>query len=180
MGSLRSLRRKEVETVLITPPTDEELIQAIQFGTVKQVSALLAQGANPNATDAHSDTALAYAAHLGKLQIVQVLLKNGADVNQKGELEAGALYLAAACPCSTRQEICRLLLDSGADVNAADCDGHTPLMIAATFLRFHFAGLLVERGANPKLRNRDGQRAVDLIGHGGGSKPLRKLLKPIS
>ncbi|MGB6063680.1 MAG: ankyrin repeat domain-containing protein [Desulfomonilaceae bacterium] len=130
--------------------------------------------------DIHSDTGLAYAAHLGKLRMAQVLVKNGADVNQKGNLERAPLTIAVACPLATRQKICRLLLDRGADVNAADCDGNTPLMIAVRFKRFDLARHLVERGANPKLRNRDWKRAVDLIGHGKGSKALKKLLKQVS
>ena len=71
MGSLRSLRRNHAETVIIPKPTDEELIEAVHLGTIKQAKALLEQGANPNAVGKDSTPALHYAACNGKFQECQ-------------------------------------------------------------------------------------------------------------
>jgi len=180
MGSLRSLRRRDVEPVPPLILCDEELNQAVQFGTFKQVEALLERGANPNAADIYANTALGHAVHLGKLKMAQVLVKNGADVNRKNHLGIDPLTIAVASPWSTRQKICRLLLDNRADVNASKCYGNTPLMVAAIFQRFDLAKLLLEKGADATQRNHDGKRALDILRRGKGSTALRKLLEPVS
>jgi ankyrin repeat protein len=180
MGSLRSLRRNHVEPVIIPKPTDEELMKAILFGTVKQVKALLERGANANAGDKEWGAALDYAARNGKLRLTQVLVKYGADVNRKNSLQKTPLHGALSCWWrETAQKVSLFLLNHGADVNAVDTNGRTTLMYAVIYKRFDLAKLLVERGVDSKRRNRDWKRAVDLIGHGKGSKALRKMLKKI-
>jgi|WetSurMetagenome_2_1015567.scaffolds.fasta_scaffold320868_1 uncharacterized protein len=182
MGSLRSLRRKQrLEPVTIPKPTDEELIRAIHFGTVKQVKALLERGANPNAMNENSIPAIHLAVYYCKLGMTQILVKHGADVNQKDCNQNTALDEAISSWRWDRAEkIALFLLDHGADANAAGKNGRTTLMHAIIHKRFDLVRLLVEKGADPKRRNRDWKRAVDLIGHGQGSKALRKMLKKIS
>jgi ankyrin repeat protein len=97
-------------------------------------------------------------------------------------------------------QVCGLLLDHGADVNAVDARGRTPLHELArsqyhhsSFLEAdHFADvlrtaeLLVEKGANRRLKDRDGKTAYDLLkGFGPDEsddqqmlRTLKKRLKP--
>jgi len=53
-----------------------------------------------------------------------------------------------------RETEVHVLLDSGADVNAADDDGITPLMAAAMSGNVLLARLLLAAGANRGLRNK--------------------------
>jgi ankyrin repeat protein len=180
MGSLRSLRRKE-KPVKRPRRFHEDLVTAVRFGTIKNVEALLERGMNPNALDERSGSALHWAAYLGKFGMTRILVKYGADVNQKDLRGHAALENGIRGYCWDKSEkIAMFLLDHGADVNSVDADGQTTLMCAIAHKRFDFARILVERGADPNRRNRDWKRAVNLIGHGRGSKALRKMLKKIS
>jgi ankyrin repeat protein len=180
MGSLRSLRKNHVEPVIIPKPSDEELIKTVRFGRIKQLKALLERGADSNAMNENLTPALHFAINSGKLGMTQILVKYGADVNQKDRYQDTALEKAiSAWRWDRAEKIALFLLNHGADVNAVDADGRTTLMHAISHKRFDLARLLVERGADSKRRNRDWKRAVDLIGHGRGSKALRKMLKKI-
>ena len=53
------------------------------------------------------------------------------------------------------------LLDSGADPNAPDPHGVTPLMMAAGYGYTDMVQILLKRGADPRLRDRDGSTALD-------------------
>lgn len=65
--------------------------------------------------------------YLGKLEVVQLLLKNGANVNLANK--SGWTPLMEAC-YRDNQQIARLLLENKADANAKDKDGKTALNIA--------------------------------------------------
>src|SRR5437588_5141960 len=53
------------------------------------------------------------------------------------------------------------LLDHGADINGADENGNSPLMLAiANNLYPHTVKALLDRGADPFARNRDGSTAL--------------------
>lgn len=64
---------------------------------------------------------------VGNLDIVKLLIANGADVNQKNFRGATALMAAAIDGIPS---VVRYLLEQGADVNASDKDGTTALMCA--------------------------------------------------
>ena len=64
---------------------------------------------------------------VGDLEIVKLLIANGANVNQKNVRGATALMAAAIDGTAS---VVRYLLEQGADVNARDKDGTTALMCA--------------------------------------------------
>ena len=77
-------------------------------------------------------SALTIASHSGKADLVKLLLKNGADVNEMGvastdddpvDLEGTALHLIK----KGRKDILRILLDHGPDVNLKDRMGKTAM-----------------------------------------------------
>ena len=68
----------------------------------------------------------------------------------------------------------RLLLDQGADVNAKNAAGATPLMWAATDLAK--VRLLVERGADVKVASNLGHTALELAAMSDGSAEIVRLL----
>lgn len=65
-----------------------------------------------------------------QLRVVQKMIKAGADVNAQGQLEFGgatALHIAAD---TGDEAIVKLLIEAGANVNAKDKEGRTPLDVA--------------------------------------------------
>ena len=95
---------------------DEPLVHAAQAGKLETARSLLAWGADANAEgDDGQGTALVAAASTGHRDLVELLVRNGADVNQKSEnwfahLEDVTPLQAA----SSYPEIVRLLKRSGA------------------------------------------------------------------
>lgn len=76
---------------------------------------LLENGANVNAIDGSSSTALMYEASRGNAEGVKLLIKYGADVNAKNTALRFAMYTHSSTP--NRDEIVRLLIEAGAEYN---------------------------------------------------------------
>jgi ankyrin repeat protein len=181
MRSLRSLRRKQgLGSFPIPMPTDEELIKAVRFGNVTQVKVLLEQGANPCAPDEMLGNALDHALYRDDVKKAELLVSYMPDVNQKGLFELTALHQAASSASIVASEVCTFLLDHGADINAMDREGWTPLMKAVDSKNFNIARLLLERGADTALRDCDGNLALGLLRRAKGYMALRKLLEQAS
>jgi ankyrin repeat protein len=98
-----------------------------------------------NARGPEGSTPFMYAALYSGVPTLQRLLKLGADVNKRNDVNATALMWAA-----TDLEKVHLLLEHGAEVNARSSDMRTPLMIAARRPgNVAVVQLLLEHGANP-------------------------------
>ena len=107
---------------------DARLVQAARDQDAASVRALLAEGADVNATQPDGTTALHWAAHWDDLDTADLLIRRDANVNAMNEL--GATPLWVSCVHGGAPMIERLL-QAGADVNAALPSGETPLMTAA-------------------------------------------------
>lgn len=78
---------------------------------------------NSNQYDEFGYSPLHYAAIKGNLEIVQLLVQNGGDVNSKTK-NGGVTVLMRAC-IGGNLEICRYLVKKGALVNCVDNDGRS-------------------------------------------------------
>lgn len=129
------------------------LMIAAERGFRDVVRLLLGAGANPNASSRNGMTALHSAAWSAKdVEIVELLIAHGADLNAKGQ-EIGTPITQAL-----DVEVARVLLDAGADVNdVSDSDGRTLLHWAALNCDRKLITFLLEHGADPLALNRWGQ-----------------------
>jgi len=91
------------------------------------------------------DLSLYDAAYDGKLDVVQLLLDRGVDVNQDRTNGRTPLWIAAA---RGQLAVAQLLLDRGAKVNQANIDGQTPLWVAAREGKLAVAQLLLDNRAD--------------------------------
>ncbi len=87
------------------------------------------------------------AAEQGKLQVAQMLLDNGVDVNARGLIGETVLHSAAG---DGQSEMVTFLLSLIEEVDARDEEGCTPLYWAARKHQTEVAKLLIEKGADPK------------------------------
>uniref|UniRef100_A0A2H8TJ11 Tonsoku-like protein n=1 Tax=Melanaphis sacchari TaxID=742174 RepID=A0A2H8TJ11_9HEMI len=103
------------------------IIPACAKGNVKLVLGLLKQGHSVNAGDALGWTALHEASNYGHVDIVNVLLDHGADINNRGgPCCEGITPLHDAAACG-HLEVIDCLLDRGANPLVRTNKGETPL-----------------------------------------------------
>ncbi len=130
------------------------LDQAAYNGDKQTVSALLAMGAPPDSDDPEYSTPLMSA--IGsrspqRLEIVELLVRYGADVNTRSNDGDSALHRAVGVGSP---EIVQFLLKNGADIDVRGHeDDETPLCNATLYGDEKMVRLLLEHGANPWLRN---------------------------
>ncbi len=94
------------------------------------------------------------AAHAGNTKAIERHLAEGADVNAKdGKFGVTLLSWAAL---GRQIDAVELLILKGADINARNNDGNTPLHTAAFLGENEIAQLLVKNGADVNVRNDDG------------------------
>ncbi|WP_191906326.1 ankyrin repeat domain-containing protein [Hymenobacter baengnokdamensis] len=109
----------------------KDLTTAVMKNNLAAAETLLTAGANPNAAveivPGFPTTYLVTAATSGSLDLVKLLLKYKAQVNQPDGFKATALMAAAG---KGNKAMVELLLASGADAKAKDDDGKDALALA--------------------------------------------------
>jgi len=109
---------------------------------------------------ADDETALMLAAFHNLLPVAQVLVQREADVNKPGWTP---LHYAAT---KANVPMMRLLLENHAYIDAPSPNGTTPLMMAAHYGSALATKMLLEEGADPRLKNHLGLSALDFAQNG--------------
>ena len=109
---------------------------------------------------ADDETALMLAAFHNLLPVAQVLVQREADVNKPGWTP---LHYAAT---KANVPMMRLLLENHAFIDAPSPNGTTPLMMAAHYGSALATKMLLEEGADPRLKNHLGLSALDFAQNG--------------
>lgn len=131
------------------------LMTAAGRGNIKVTNYLLAQGANPNATDKNGLTALYSAAGSDYgASAAETLLKHGANIDATYLSGLTALHQAAS---QGAKKVIEVLLAHGANVDAKTDSGHTPLFMAIRLGAVQKGGhgvaeILLKKGANPMAK----------------------------
>lgn len=132
-------------------------------GNIDLMALFLSRGAQINKVNAAGEQALMHAAWKGRLDAVKWLIANGAQINREPRQWSALHYAVFA----GHEEVARLLVESGADVNALSTNGSTPLMMAARQGHEALAGMLLQHGADARIRNdREEDALVWAMRHG--------------
>jgi len=173
----------------VLPEGETILMTAARTGRVELLSLLLQRGADVHAREKwYGETALIWAAAENHAAAVGLLVAGGADPNGRSALldvprrrsGQSVLPLGSWTPLmyAARQDAraaVRALIERGADVNLADPDGATALVIAIINANHDAAALLLEQGADPNIADTEAAMgplyaAIDMhrlaIGHG--------------
>jgi len=123
-----------------------------------------AKGIDLEAENHYGQTALMVAAYQGRLDLVNELIEDDAEVNHKGWT---ALHFAAS---SGQIDVVRVLLDHAAYIDAESPSRTTPLMMAARVKDRPTCVLLLQEGADPTPVNAVGLSAADFARRAGDTE----------
>lgn len=124
---------------------------AVKEGDKEQVLVLAKTDLDINERNAYETTALQLAARDGNLEIMEILIDNGADVNL-GEswLKIAPLHVAAR---NGNIAMLKLLIENGADMNIENHTGAKPIHYAARAGHSDVVDLLLAKGVDVNSRD---------------------------
>ncbi len=139
-----------------------DIFEACSLGNYDVVRQILVNNsALSNAFSPDGFTPLGLAAHLGRKEVVELLLSSGADVNTISKNSTGFTALTGALAGGHR-EITRILLQKGANPNHRYEAGFSPIMTAAEGGDVETVKLLLSFGADPSVTANDGRSAMSI------------------
>ena len=144
---------------------------AIKNRRHKSAITLIRLGANVNMIDRNGMTPTGYSIADGGGVETQFLLDHGADPNQKSKDGWSTLHNAIA---THKENLISTIVKRGGDVNAFS-DGRAELYTAAASGTLKTAELLLENGANPNIRTKEGGE-TPIFAAARQSKQMVKLL----
>jgi len=151
---LRDMMGEGADPNTVAPDGNSLLILAVRDGKKSVFPVLLESKANVEFRNANGETALMIAAISGRADMASKLVFAGARYEFKGWNPL--LYAATG----GKDEVVKMLLDLGANINAVSDNGTTPLMMAVRGGHKSTVKLLLARGANPNMKNERGDTAL--------------------
>ena len=123
------------------------LHRACAEGNLPAVEKALDEGADVNYKDRdnYHNTPLDITSYKGNIELANMLIRRGADVNSKNSWGISPLHIASM---DGKIELAKLLIENGADVNIKDDFGKTPLRTAINTGNIEMVNLLLSKGAS--------------------------------
>ena len=152
------------------------LLAAAAYGQVAVARRLVAAGADPRyvAGDGGRNGLHLSADSTGNVELIELFVKGGADVNAREE-PTGITPLHVAAQ-SRRPDLIEGLVREGADVHACDGQKWTPLMMAAMRADVATVQQLIKLGARLEDKDGSGKTAYDLA-KSWGDREVAEYLK---
>ncbi|KAK0165341.1 hypothetical protein PV328_003860 [Microctonus aethiopoides] len=144
-------------------------------GKLPVIKCLISHGAKVNAVSDTGSTPVRSACFMTHLDIVEYLVENGADILRDN-------YNGGTCLINAVQsvELCTFLLRHGADVNARDIQNKTALHYAIQEHRFETTKLLLKNNADPHLKSRYNDDALQTACLKGATQIFDYLVENIN
>jgi ankyrin repeat protein len=162
MDALYHGRADEAQRLLSETGSNSLTIhEAAAMGVTARLEQLLAE--DPRAVNTWAEDGfqpLGLACFFGRREAAELLLARGGEVNT---------------PARNAFKVTALLVAAGADVNARQQAGNTPLHETAQVGLVNLTRLLLEHGADPNARDDNGRTPADLAREGGNTAVLEVL-----
>ncbi len=136
------------------------LILAAMGGYREICELLLSRGADINFKGPNGWTALLSCSRCWHGELFMFFVEHGADINVSAEGLTPLFLESMAFFTPNQLENCRYLISKGANVNAKNSEGETPLMNAALNGNLALCELLIENGAEVNAVDNNGVTAV--------------------
>lgn len=150
----------------------EELCQAVAGNDEETVRHLLRHSANTETPGDAGKKPLFIAAEKGLIGMMELLLTNGASVESRTDLSQPTALMRA---CEEGHEAAvQVLVEAGANIEASNGDGFTPLFIAVASANEGLVEYLLQHGADKTNRLADGTTMIDCA---QGNDGLLSLLR---
>ena len=150
----------------------EKFYSALRDNNLTQLKALLEQKGSANVESNRGITPLMYAAEIGSLDAMRLLIDHGADVNAQNDFGSTALMWSVSDPAKVR-----LLLDHGANVNLLARSGRTALIIAGfSNPSAEVVRLLLAKGAKVDVMDTRHVTPMNAATFGNDTATIRLLL----
>ncbi len=165
----------EIAELLADNGAELDLFSAAALGRAEWVREMLeANGSGLSAYSSDGFQAVHLAAFFGRTEVMAALLERGAEANcySENDMHVQPIHSAVA---GRHLEITRMLLEHGADPNAAQGEGFTPLQGAAQNGQMEMVALLLAHGADPRQKNDRGQTAADIAAEAGHTEVAARL-----
>ena len=148
------------------------LTEATAADDTATIKFLVEKGADINAADQYGQTPLWNASAEANIEVMKLLIAKGADVNRANTssvpVKNGPIALSQLTPLHNASsanslDAVSLLLSHGAKVDPLDVRGMTPLMLALASDRAdpRVVKLLLDKGADPKIKSKAGESTLD-------------------
>lgn len=149
------------------------LHEALRYGNLEIARMLITAGANLNAADNIGKTpAMLVFSKEKAMETYGLLAENHADFTRKDMF--GDTVLHTVCMCGSEPEVITFLIEHGAEVNAKNKEGSTPLCIAVQKKNVDVVRVLAEAGAD--IHAKDAQGISPVIGALINSQEMLKAL----
>ncbi len=168
--------KEEIARIIAESRSALTLFEGAALGKVETIRSWLEK--NPNAVNFYSSDGfppLGLACFFNRYEAAALLIKNGAHINAASTNAQKVMPLHAAAAADSL-ELCTLLLDHGADVNARQQDDFTPLHAAAQNGNVELVRLFLRQGAEVNVRSLSGLSPLQLAMESKNKQVIKLIL----
>ena len=160
IDDIKNIFKQDISVETKDEYDETPLVKAVYAQNKEIVEYLVSKDADMYATNLSGETTMMICAKNGFLEISEILLKKGYDLNKSvPSTRQSVLSLAT---WTNQSSMVSWLLKRGADVNVEDDQGWTPLMVASYSGFTSIVKELLKHDANTAVKNKKGLTAFDL------------------